>query len=235
MLHKLRAQPRRLLGLATVAVLATVGVATAAIPSADGTIKVCYATSSGTPRIVDEAVTCRTSEQALTWNQRGAQGVPGEPGREGPEGPEGPAGKDGADGTAVISGQTRVTSGSATGCNSVQLATANIHLDKPSTLHVEASAVAVGHSDGRVGQMSVSVRPAGGGFGGQVQGSQVPVGNGSELTTVDGFVTSIGSGPHTFEAGDYVLTLDGQALGLCTPSQTEFEPGAAPLAWFTAQ
>lgn len=98
------------LGLtAIVAVL--VGVASAAIPAADGTIKACYARtnglllgiphSKGDLRIVDENEACRSYETAIGWNQRGTQGPQGPAGAAGPRGPmgdTGPAGPVGVQG-----------------------------------------------------------------------------------------------------------------------------------------
>ena len=75
------------------------GVAWAAIPDANGTIKGCYARTSGLllgiphskgdVRVVDSAEGCRSYETAISWNQKGPQG---------PQGPAGPAGPQGAAG-----------------------------------------------------------------------------------------------------------------------------------------
>lgn len=92
--------------LAAASLLLTAGgIAYAAIPSADGTVNACYATSSSTDsapkkgggsvaaytkgdiRVVGEGEACRSYETAISWNQ---QGVPGEPGPSGPAGPAGP-------------------------------------------------------------------------------------------------------------------------------------------------
>lgn len=237
---------RGLPALAALAILTTVGVATAAIPAQDGTIKACYSTSNGSPRIVDEAVTCKTNERALTWNQRGQQGsqglqgiqgergLQGLPGADGADGADGTDGTDGAPGTTVTGGQVSPTAASTPpGCEDVRLATTNIHLDKPAILHVEASALATGHSAGRVAQLVVSINSAAG-FGGELQGTGVPVGDGAGLVTIGGFMERFGVSPQTYAAGDYVLTLDGQAIGACTPAATDFQPGPARLAWFTA-
>ena len=225
--------PRRLALLVGAAVIATVGVATASIPAADGTIKACYAVASGTARIVDsELTTCRSGERLLSWNQTGVQGPQGPQGLQGLQGPQGVAG---ANGTTVAGGQAAGGTGSTTGCHDAPIKTANIHLDKASTLHVEASAVATGHTGARVGQLVVTLETAGGSFGGELQGSQVPVGAGSALTTISGFVERFGVGAHTFGPGDYVLKLEGRALGTCDDTATEFATGAARLVWFTAQ
>ena len=72
--------------------------------------------------------------------------------------------------------------------------------------------------------------------GSELQGAGVPAGSGgSALTTIDGFVELFGPGAHTFEAGDYVLSLFGRGLGGCDPTNTAFEPGPARLVWFAAQ
>jgi hypothetical protein len=77
-----RPSPYELLALAGAA-LALSSVAYAAIPSADGTIKGCYASknglllgipySKGDVRIVDEAEGCRSYEMPIGWNQGGQQ------------------------------------------------------------------------------------------------------------------------------------------------------------------
>jgi len=220
--------------LAALGVLAAAGVATAAIPSADGTIKACYATSSGTPRIVDQATTCRSGEAALTWNQRGQQGPQGPQGPQGERGLQGPAGADGADGapgTRVVGGQFPGGIGTTTSCHDVNLVTQTIHLDTTSIVHVETSAIATGHSAGRFARLAVTLDPPGG-FGTDLQGMSVPVGDGQGLVVVSGFVPRFGSGAHTFEPGDYVLTVDGRSEGPCDGNPTDFSSASA--VWFTA-
>jgi type VI secretion system secreted protein Hcp len=83
------------LALPTAVVLgAGTAVAIAAIPASDGTIHACYATTApsgtlpGQMRVVDEGVTCATTEQALTFNQQGPAG---------PVGPQGDPGSPGGD------------------------------------------------------------------------------------------------------------------------------------------
>lgn len=71
----------------SLALLALGGVGYAAIPSADGTIKSCYATtnglllgiphSKGDARIVDAAQSCRSYEAAVSWQQHGPTGLSG--------------------------------------------------------------------------------------------------------------------------------------------------------------
>jgi type VI secretion system Hcp family effector len=93
------------LALPTAVVLgAGTAVAIAAIPASDGTIHACYATGGSPPgalRVVDEGVTCATSEQPLTFNQQGPAG---------PAGPVGPQGDPGSPG-----GGTDTGGGSGTG------------------------------------------------------------------------------------------------------------------------
>jgi len=79
--------------------LSGAGVALAAIPSADGSIKGCYAKNTqllgatkGDLRVVDQAEACRNSENSLTWSQRGPQGQQGLQGEQGEQGEQGPAG-----------------------------------------------------------------------------------------------------------------------------------------------
>lgn len=99
---------RRIAGFTAVGILATVGVAYAAIPGADGTIQGCYATSSGILgipskgdlRVVDSSTDCRANEQAISWNQRGPQGDRGPAGPQGDAGPAGDTGPAGPVGPA---------------------------------------------------------------------------------------------------------------------------------------
>lgn len=68
-------------------IVSLTGVAYAAIPSADGTIRSCYAKSNGLlvgipyskgdVRLVDEGEACRNYEQSIAWNQQGDPGAPG--------------------------------------------------------------------------------------------------------------------------------------------------------------
>jgi hypothetical protein len=82
---------------AVIALSAGIGVATGAIPSADGKIRACFAKDNGRLRVIDKAggQKCKSSEKALVWNQRGPSGRQGV---AGPPGLAGPAGKDGAPG-----------------------------------------------------------------------------------------------------------------------------------------
>jgi hypothetical protein len=72
------------------------GIASAAIPSADGTIHACYNLGRGTFRVVDAdgpgGGRCPDTETALSWNQKGPAGPQGGPGPQGPPGPAGPQG-----------------------------------------------------------------------------------------------------------------------------------------------
>ena len=82
---------------AVIALSAGIGVATGAIPSADGKIRACFAKDGGRLRVIDKAAgqKCKSSEKGLVWNEQGPRGRPGFPG---PAGPTGAAGKDGAPG-----------------------------------------------------------------------------------------------------------------------------------------
>lgn len=93
---------RRLVALGVVlGVAAGAGWAAAAVGSivaADGTINGCYQTPTGELRVVAEGTTCRTSELAVQWSQRGPQGDPGPQGIQGPAGPQGERGLQGEQG-----------------------------------------------------------------------------------------------------------------------------------------
>jgi hypothetical protein len=85
--------------IAAVAIFAVLGgIAYASIPDAAGVIHGCYRTSTddqkGQLRVVDEPANCRSNEQPIEWNQRGAAGPPG------PTGQDGADGEDGADGVS---------------------------------------------------------------------------------------------------------------------------------------
>src|SRR5262245_7301030 len=74
-----------------VALVASVGVGYAAIPSSDDVIHACYnasANSSGMLRVIDAeaGAKCSKNERPLNFNQTGPQGL------QGPAGPPGPAG-----------------------------------------------------------------------------------------------------------------------------------------------
>src|SRR5215216_4025194 len=98
-------------GIATlvlVALLATVGVGYAAIPSADGVIHSCYNASSnpsGSLRVIDAeaGAKCNKNEKSLAFNQTGPQGPKGD---TGPQGPQGPTGATGATGPRGDTGAT---------------------------------------------------------------------------------------------------------------------------------
>lgn len=69
------------------ALLLAVGVTSASIPAADGTINGCYDKNSGKLRVIDApGVTCDNNETAIIWSQTGPARPPG------PQGPAGPAG-----------------------------------------------------------------------------------------------------------------------------------------------
>jgi hypothetical protein len=87
--------------------------AVTSIVAPDGTISGCYQQNNGQLRVVASGEACRSSEVAISWNQRGQQGdagatgapgaagpqgAPGLPGSEGPQGPPGPPGPEGPSG-----------------------------------------------------------------------------------------------------------------------------------------
>lgn len=90
-----------ILALTGAGVLATVGIAYAAIPSADGVIHSCYnagSNPSGQLRVIDQEAggKCAKNEKALDFNQKGPKGDKGDKGDPGQTGPTGPAGPTGA-------------------------------------------------------------------------------------------------------------------------------------------
>lgn len=93
----------------SMATLATVGTAAAvAIPGPDGVIHGCYAKSDTTQsaipygrgdlRVVDAGVACKSSEIAVSWNQKGPKGDTGPQGPQGLAGPQGEPGPQGLPG-----------------------------------------------------------------------------------------------------------------------------------------
>ena len=95
---------RRAAVLAAAAVIATTGIASATIPSAN-VIDACYTKSGGTLRVIDATVTkCGKQETSLAWNVQGVKGDTGEPGPIGPAGPAGPQGEPGPQGEQGIPG-----------------------------------------------------------------------------------------------------------------------------------
>ncbi len=95
-------------GVAVVA-LGAAGLALASIPSSTGVINTCY-TRGGGFRVIDAEAgqSCRRFENALSWNQRGAQGTagpagaPGAPGTPGAKGEKGDTGQTGPAGPATL-------------------------------------------------------------------------------------------------------------------------------------
>jgi hypothetical protein len=97
------------------AVVSSVGIAVAAVPSG-GVISSCVSPTNGGVRIIDSsAQSCKSSEQALSWNQtgpqgqQGIQGPQGETGRQGETGAQGRDGFDGAPGTQGAPGSPGAT------------------------------------------------------------------------------------------------------------------------------
>lgn len=82
-------------GLAVI--VATSGLAVAAIPDQDGVIHACISTD-GAVRLIDPSSSdprkrsCKSTETPLDWNQKGQPGSAGAPGPAGPTGPAGPQG-----------------------------------------------------------------------------------------------------------------------------------------------
>lgn len=57
------------------ALIALAGVAVAAIPGPEGTVRGCYVTGGGGLRVVDSGVACKSNKTLLTWSQRGPAGA----------------------------------------------------------------------------------------------------------------------------------------------------------------
>lgn len=90
--------------MAIVALVAAVGgFAVASIPSGNGTIHACYQKENGQLRVIDKDAkqSCRPSEVALTFNQKGPAGPTGPAGPRGATGPAGPTGPSGSGGSGV--------------------------------------------------------------------------------------------------------------------------------------
>jgi Collagen triple helix repeat (20 copies) len=71
-----RHRPNRVVSVVAglAAVMLTVGIASAAIPDANGVIKSCYSKSGGALRVSDTG-TCKSTEVALSWNAVGPAGL----------------------------------------------------------------------------------------------------------------------------------------------------------------
>ena len=93
-------------------VVMAAAIASAIIPDTAGVIHGCYTKSTGTIRVIDDAVTkCKQGETALNWNVQGPIGPKGDKGDKGdqgiagpagPAGPEGPTGPEGAQGPGGV-------------------------------------------------------------------------------------------------------------------------------------
>jgi hypothetical protein len=105
-LRRLRRTPV-LAGCIVALVMAAGGIAYAAIPDSGGVIHACYLKSAGAQpqgalRVIDsgKGQTCKTTETALNFNQKGQKGAVG---ATGPAGPKGAAGAKGPAGPAGVS------------------------------------------------------------------------------------------------------------------------------------
>lgn len=81
-------------------------VASAAIPSLDGSINGCYESRTGLLRVIDAeaGAACTSREQGIRWNQQGPKGDTGAQGAAGPEGVAGPQGPKGDPGQGGVAG-----------------------------------------------------------------------------------------------------------------------------------
>ena len=111
-MHRRRIRVLVALLAAVLAGIAT-AVALAAIPDSNGVIHGCYATASGSLRVVNASSECFVTETPLDWGvegpagaagSQGPQGLPGVAGDQGPVGPQGPTGPAGADGVPGVAG-----------------------------------------------------------------------------------------------------------------------------------
>jgi len=91
---------RGALAVTALVVVLLAGIASAAVPSANGTISGCYDNRTGDLRVIDSSrgETCRRGETAITWSQQGPAGQNGAPGATGSAGPTGAAGAVGPSG-----------------------------------------------------------------------------------------------------------------------------------------
>jgi hypothetical protein len=82
--------------------------ATSSIPDAQGVIHGCYLSATGALRVIDTNAgqSCKSSEIALQWSQKGPQGPQGPPGPVGPTGAPGPVGATGPQGPQGDPGPT---------------------------------------------------------------------------------------------------------------------------------
>lgn len=78
-----------MLALAAAAAGIARSTSTEPIPDAQGVIHACYKKPIGPVNIVYSAANCGPGQQAIEWNQAGAQGPQGEPGPQGPPGTDG--------------------------------------------------------------------------------------------------------------------------------------------------
>lgn len=69
--------------------------AVGSIVGANGTVTGCYQTQNGQLRVVAEGETCRSSESAIQWSQKGPPGDTGPTGAPGPQGERGETGPQG--------------------------------------------------------------------------------------------------------------------------------------------
>ncbi|MFL5821966.1 MAG: hypothetical protein ACJ764_00830 [Solirubrobacteraceae bacterium] len=107
--HPVAHLPSRAISVATVVVvLGAAAIAVAATQSSSGVIHACYAKSGGALRRTGNGK-CKSSERAISWNQRGPRGPRGPKGATGPRGPKGATGPTGPTGTTGSTGSTGST------------------------------------------------------------------------------------------------------------------------------
>ena len=100
-----RPSPATVLSLVAL-VMATSGLAVAAIPGSGGRIVGCSHKRTGVVRLVDAERKCRRTEHVVTWNEQGVPGPAGNQGAEGARGEQGPKGDTGSRGPTGPKGET---------------------------------------------------------------------------------------------------------------------------------
>jgi hypothetical protein len=129
--------------VAAAAVVGLAGGAYAALGagSAAGTIRACASTKTGELRLLRTGQSCRRTESAVSWAQRGPMGLPGATGPPGAQGPPGPSGAQGSQGPAGSSGSSGALAGVRVDSDGTILSWFNSLGGKPAITHVDPSRV----------------------------------------------------------------------------------------------
>jgi hypothetical protein len=129
---------------AFVAAAAVVGLAIGAYAalgagSAAGTIRACANTKTGALRLLRTGQSCRLTESAVSWAQRGPMGFPGAAGPPGAQGPPGPAGQQGGQGPSGSNGSGGALAGVRVDSDGTILSWFNNVGGKPTITHTAPS------------------------------------------------------------------------------------------------